>query len=174
MTAEETEQVQEEMLADEGTAPEATEEVGPEGRIGPTGSVLVMGAGIAGMQASLDMTSAYVKKRMTYGRSVGSYQVVQHYLANIWMDVETSRNITYLAAWKINEGLPCGKEVGAAKAWVGKAFTHTTERCIQMHGAIGLTREHDIGLYYRSAKAWDLAFGDGTYQKSIIAKEMNF
>jgi alkylation response protein AidB-like acyl-CoA dehydrogenase len=129
---------------------------------------------LGGMQASLDMTNAYVKKRMTYGRSVGSYQVVQHYLANIWIDVETSRNITYLAAWKINEGLPFGKEVGAAKAWVGKAFTRATERCIQMHGAIGLTREHDIGLYYRSAKAWDLAFGDGTYQKNIIAKEMNF
>ena len=118
------------------------------------------------------MTNTYVKKRMTYGKSVASYQVVQHYLADVWIDMETSKNLVYLAAWKICEGLPCGKEVSAAKAWVGKAFTRVTERCVQMHGAIGLTREHDIGLYYRNAKACDLAFGDSQYQREVIAGEM--
>ena len=121
---------------------------------------------------AMDMTNAYVKKRMTYGNPVASYQVVQHYLADVWIDVETSKNLVYLAAWKICEGLPCGKEVSAAKAWVGKAFTRVTERCVQMHGAIGLTREHDIGLYYRNAKACDLAFGDSHYQREVIAREM--
>ena len=127
---------------------------------------------LGGMKAALDMTNTYVKKRMTYGKSVASYQVVQHYLADVWIDVETSKNLLYLAAWKICEGIPCGKEVSAAKAWVGKAFTRVTERCVQMHGAIGLTREHDIGLYYRNAKACDLAFGDSQYQREVIAGEM--
>ncbi|MBW1774149.1 MAG: acyl-CoA/acyl-ACP dehydrogenase [Deltaproteobacteria bacterium] len=127
---------------------------------------------LGGMKAALDMTNTYVKKRMTYGKSVASYQVVQHYLADVWIDVETSKNLFYLAAWKICEGIPCGKEVAAAKAWVGKAFTRVTERCVQMHGAIGLTREHDIGLYYRNAKACDLAFGDSQYQREVIAGEM--
>lgn len=127
---------------------------------------------LGGMRAAMDMTNVHAKKRMTYGNPIASYQVVQHYLADIWIDVETSKNLVYLAAWKICEGLPSGKEVCAAKAWVGKAFTHVTERCVQMHGAIGLTREHDIGLYYRNAKACDLAFGDGYYQKEVIAKEM--
>ena len=129
---------------------------------------------LGGMRAALDMTNAYVKKRMTYGKLVASYQVVQHYLANVWIDAELSKNLTYLAAWKISKGLPCGKEVSAAKAWVGKAFTRVTERCVQMHGAIGLTREHDIGLYYRNARACDLAFGDGRYQREVIAGEMHF
>ena len=127
---------------------------------------------LGGMRAALDMTNAYVKKRMTYGNPVASYQVVQHYLADVWINVETSKNLLYLAAWKICEGLPCGKEVSAAKAWVGTAFTRVTERCVQMHGAIGLTREHDIGLYYRNAKACDLAFGDSYYQREVIAREM--
>ena len=129
---------------------------------------------LGGMQAALDMTNAFVKKRITYGRPVASYQVIQHYLADIWISLETSRNITYLAAWKINENLPYALEVSAAKAYVGKAFCHATERCIQMHGAMGLTREHDIGLYYRHAKACELAFGDGAHQKYMVAKEMNF
>ena len=127
---------------------------------------------LGGMKAALDMTNAYVKKRMTYGNPVASYQVVQHYLADAWIDVQTSQNLVYLAAWKICENLSCGKEVSAAKAWVGKAFMRVTERCVQMHGAIGLTREHDIGLYYRNAMAWDLAFGDSQYQREVIAREM--
>ena len=129
---------------------------------------------LGGMRAALDMTNAYVKKRMTYGKPVASYQVIQHYLANIWIDQELSRNITYLAAWKIHENLPSALEVSAAKTWVGKAFTRITERCVQMHGAMGLTKEHDIGLYYRNARACDLAYGDGHYQREVIAKEMNF
>ena len=129
---------------------------------------------LGGMRVALDMTNAYVKKRETYGKPIASYQVVQHYLANVWIDVQLSSNLTYLATWKISEGLPSVKEVSAAKAWVGKAFTRITERCVQMHGAIGLTREHDIGLYYRNARACDLAFGDGHYQRKVIAKEMNF
>ena len=127
---------------------------------------------LGGMRAALDMTNTYVKKRMTYGKPVASYQVVQHYLADIWIDVETSKNLVYLAAWKIAEGLPCWKEVRAAKAWLGKTFARVTERCVQMHGAIGLTREHDIGLYYRNARAGDLAFGDSQYQREVIAGEM--
>jgi len=129
---------------------------------------------LGGMRAALDMTNAHVKKRMTYGKAVASYQVVQHYLSNIWIDMELSNNLTYMAAWKISEGLPCAKEVSAAKAWVGKAFTRVTERCVQMHGAIGLTREHDIGLYYRNARACDLAFGDGHYHREEIARKMGF
>lgn len=127
---------------------------------------------LGGMRAALDMTTAHVKKRMTYGHTVASYQVIQHYLADIWIDVETSKNIVYLAAWKINGGLSCAVEVGAAKAWVGEAFTRITERCVQMHGASGLTKEYDIGLYYRNAKAWDLAFGDANYQRGEVIRRL--
>ncbi len=129
---------------------------------------------LGGMKASMEMTNDYVKKRVTYGHPIGSYQVIQHYLANVWLNVETSENITYLAAWKLQEQLPCSKEVSAAKAYVGKAFTTNTERCVQMHGSIGLTREHDLGLYYRHAKICDQAFGDGDFQKEVMAEAMNF
>jgi alkylation response protein AidB-like acyl-CoA dehydrogenase len=129
---------------------------------------------LGGMKAAMEMTNDYVKKRITYGHPIGSYQVIQHYMSNVWLNVETSENITYLAAWKLQEGLPCSLEVSSAKAYVGQAFTTNTERCIQMHGSIGLTREHDIGLYYRHAKTCALAFGDGDYQKEVVAETMGF
>ena len=75
---------------------------------------------------------------------------------------------------KYRRDCPVSKEISAAKAYVGNAFTTNTERCVQMHGAIGLTREHDLGLYYRHAKTCDLAFGDGDYQKEVMAEAMGF
>lgn len=128
---------------------------------------------LGGMQASLEMTNAYVKERIAYGRPLAYFQVLQHYLAAAWVKVETARNVTYEAAWLASQpDQPYEPKASVAKAYVGEAFPYVTERCVQVHGAIGMTREHDIGLYYRRAKAWDLSFGDSTYQRELVAREL--
>jgi len=127
---------------------------------------------VGGCEASMDMTLAYVKERVQYGRPIGSFQVIQHYCANMWSNVETSRNILYMAAWKVAEGLPATKDVAVAKAWINEAYKFVTERAMQCHGAIGTTRDHDIGLYYRRAKAGELAFGDTDFQKELVAQSI--
>jgi alkylation response protein AidB-like acyl-CoA dehydrogenase len=127
---------------------------------------------VGGCEASLDMTLAYVKQRVQYGRPIGSFQVIQHYCANMWSNVETSRNILYMAAWKVAEGLPATKDVAVAKGWINEAYKFVTERAMQCHGAIGTTRDHDIGLYYRRAKAAELAFGDTDFQRELVAQSI--
>ena len=127
---------------------------------------------VGGAEAALDMTLNYVKERVQYNRPIGSFQVIQHYCANMWTSVVTSRNILYKTAWKVGEGLPATGDVAAAKGWINQAYTFVTERAVQCHGAIGLTRDHDIGLYYRRAKAGELAFGDTDFQKEIVAQQM--
>lgn len=127
---------------------------------------------VGGCEASMDMTLAYVKERVQYGRPIGGFQVIQHYCANMWSNVETSRNILYMAAWKVSEGLPATKDVAVAKAWINEAYKFVTERAMQCHGAIGTTRDHDIGLYYRRAKAGELAFGDTDFQKELVARSI--
>lgn len=127
---------------------------------------------VGGAEAALDMTLNYVKERVQYNRPIGSFQVIQHYCANMWTNVVTSRNILYKTAWKVGEGLPATGDVAAAKGWINQAYTFVTERAVQCHGAIGLTRDHDIGLYYRRAKAGELAFGDTDFQKEIVAQQM--
>lgn len=127
---------------------------------------------VGGAEAALDMTLAYVKERVQYGRPVGSFQVVQHYCANMWTNVSTSRNLLYKAAWQVAEGLPAAALVAAAKGWINEAYKFVTERAVQCHGAIGLTRDHDIGLYYRRAKAAELAFGDTDFQRELVAQQM--
>ena len=129
---------------------------------------------LGGMKACMDMTNAYLKRRIAYGRPIALFQVVQHYLADVWVKSETAGNITYEAAWMISEGLPAAVKASVAKAWVGKGFAYVSERCVQMHGAIGMTREQDIGLYYRRAKAWDLAFGDEHHHRELLSRELGF
>ncbi len=127
---------------------------------------------VGGAEAAMDMTLDYVKERVQYNRPIGSFQVIQHYCANMWTNVATSRNILYKAAWKVGEGLPATADVAAAKGWINQAYEFVTERAVQCHGAIGLTRDHDIGLYYRRAKTGELAFGDTDFQREIVAQQM--
>ena len=98
--------------------------------------------------------------------------VVQRLRANMWTSVATSRNLLYKVAWDLAEGIPATKEVFMAKGWINQTYKFVTERAVQCHGAIGLTRDHDIGLYYRRAKAAELAFGDTDFQREMVAQEM--
>ena len=126
-----------------------------------------------GAQAVLEMTTNYAKERVAYGKTIASFQTIQHYLANMWLDAETVKNIAYQAAASVSEGLSdAKKEALAAKAWANEAYKRISERGVQIHGGIGITRDHDMGLYYRRAKAADVAFGDTDYCQEMMAREI--
>jgi alkylation response protein AidB-like acyl-CoA dehydrogenase len=71
-----------------------------------------------------------------------------------------------------SEGLPVAKEVAIAKAYVNEAYKQVSQRAVSLHGAIGTTRDHDIGLYVRRAKTVDVFFGDSDLQKKVIADKI--
>ena len=127
---------------------------------------------LGGCEASLDMTTEYTKERVQYGRPIASFQVLQHYMANMLIYLETARNLIYEAAWMVSEGMPCTQLVASAKGWTNEAYKFISERGVQIHGAIGTTRDHDMGLYYRRALAADFAFGNTDYQREVVAKEL--
>jgi alkylation response protein AidB-like acyl-CoA dehydrogenase len=87
-------------------------------------------------------------------------------------DVDGARFITYKAAWELSEGLPATKDVAVAKAWTSEAYGRVTLLAHQIFGAIGFTMDHDIHLYYRRAKAGEIMFGDGDFQRAIVASEL--
>jgi alkylation response protein AidB-like acyl-CoA dehydrogenase len=127
---------------------------------------------VGGAQAALEMTVKYAKERVQFNRPIGSFQVIQHYCANMVTDVDGARFITYKAAWELSEGLPATKDVAIAKAWTGEACGRVTLLAHQIFGAIGFTMDHDIHLYYRRAKAGEIMFGDGDFQRAIVANEL--
>ena len=127
---------------------------------------------VGGAQAALDMAVNYAKERVQFGRPIGSFQAIQHYCANMAMDVSGSRFVTYKAAWKVSEGLPAALDVAIAKAWASEAYGRVTLSAHQIFGAIGFTMDHDIHLYYRQAKAAEIIFGDADFQRAVVAREL--
>ena len=128
---------------------------------------------VGALQEVLDMTVEYVKNRVQFGRPIGSFQAIQHYCANMATDVDGSRFITYQAIWRLGEGLPSDLEVSSAKAWVSDSAQRVAATAHQCHGAIGFTQEHDLQLFTRRLKAWEVSFGDGDYHRERVAQAMN-
>jgi alkylation response protein AidB-like acyl-CoA dehydrogenase len=127
---------------------------------------------VGGAQAALDMTVNYAKERVQFGRPIGSFQAIQHYCANMAMDVGGSRFVTYKAAWKVSEDLPSALDAAIAKAWVSEAYGRVTLSAHQIFGAIGFTMDHDIHLYYRQAKAAEIVFGGADFHRAVVAREL--
>jgi len=127
---------------------------------------------VGNIQQVLEMTVDYAKERKQFDRPIGSFQVIQHYCANMATDVDGSRFSAYQAAWMLSEGLPCIKEVAVAKAWQSEACGRVISLAHQIHGAIGVTMDHDLQFYTRRAKAAEVTFGDADFYREIVAQEM--
>ena len=125
---------------------------------------------VGGAQEVLEMTVNYANERMQFGRHIGSFQIIQHYCANMLVDAEASRFITYDAAWKISAGLPHIKAASIAKAWVNEAYQRVVMLSHQIHGAIGFSSDYDLGLYTKRAKAAEVMLGDSNFHREIIAR----
>jgi len=124
------------------------------------------------VQQVLEMTLDYAKERRQFDRPIGSFQIIQHYCADMATDVDGMRFSTYQAAWMLSEGLPCAKEVAIAKAWVGEAYERVITLAHQIHGAIGCTIDHDLQFYTKRGKAAQLSFGSGDFYREIVAQQM--
>jgi len=127
---------------------------------------------VGNIQRVLEMTVDYAKERKQFDRPIGSFQIIQHYCADMATDVDSARFSTYQAAWMLSEGLPCTKEVAIAKAWTSQASQRVVALAHQIHGAIGVTIEHDLHYYTKRAKAAELAFGDADFYREVVAGEM--
>ncbi len=124
---------------------------------------------LGGAQQTLDMTVAYARQRIQFGRAIGSFQAIQHHVADMAADVEGCRYTTYQAVWMLAEGLPAEREVAMAKVWVSDAYHRICMTAHQCHGAVGFTKEHDLQLYSRRAKAAELMFGDAEFHMEAVA-----
>jgi alkylation response protein AidB-like acyl-CoA dehydrogenase len=124
-----------------------------------------------GMQRLLEITVEYAKTRKQFGRAIGEFQAVQHQCADMLVYTESSRSAAYYAAYAIQEGIPEARlAVSVTKAYASDAYREVGNRAIQVHGGMGFTWENDVHLFYRRAKASELAFGDAAFHRERIAK----
>jgi alkylation response protein AidB-like acyl-CoA dehydrogenase len=146
----------------------------PLGRVLARASVALCAEMCGGAQKVLDMTTEYAKIRIAFGRPIGSYQGVKHRAADMLVDVENAKSITYYAAWAVDENVPeAPLAASMAKAYVSDAYRKVASAGIQLHGGIGFTWEHDLHLYFKRAKGSEFSFGDATYHRERVAQLIN-
>jgi alkylation response protein AidB-like acyl-CoA dehydrogenase len=132
---------------------------------------LLMAAALGGLRASaLELGVSYVKARKAFGVIIGSFQAIQHRLADLAVAGDGAQLLMYEAAWARDTGQP-GAAALASMAFLFAADCafRTTRECLQFHGGYGFTLEYDIQLYFRRAKAWPLALGDSRREYQRLA-----
>jgi alkylation response protein AidB-like acyl-CoA dehydrogenase len=124
-----------------------------------------------GAQRVLEMTTEYAKIRVAFGKPIGSYQGVKHRAADMLVDVENAKSLTYYAAWAVDENASeAALAASMAKAYASDAYRKVSGAGIQLHGGIGFTWEHDLHLYFKRAKSSEFTFGDATYHRERVAQ----
>lgn len=118
------------------------------------------GAGI--LRAVLAMTCDYLRTREQFGVNIGSFQVLQHRAADMFVETELQRSTMLLAALSAGAPDPAERKhaVSAAKVQLATSGRLVTQQAIQLHGGIGITDEHDIGLYFKRMQVLNALYGD--------------
>ncbi len=127
-----------------------------------------------GARWAMETSIAYANMRIAFGRPIGSFQAIQHKLANVAVGVEGATAIIYYAAWAIMVNDPdAAMAASMAKSWCGETYKQATFDGIQIHGGIGYTWDHDMHLYLKRAKASEVTFGDSDYHRERVAQMLN-
>ena len=130
---------------------------------------------VGAMEAMNDMTLEYSKTRVQFGQPIGSYQVVQHRLADMFMTQEQGRSMAMLATMSLENPDPAERahDMAMAKVGVGQAGRYVSQSAVQMHGGIGMTEEYAVGHYFRRCMVIERLFGDPAYYLQRLADEIN-
>ena len=113
------------------------------------------------------MTASYAATRIQFARPIGSFQAVQHRLADMMTDVEGARWLSYQAVWRLSGGMPADREVAIAKAWASDACQRVTAGAQHIHGGVGMDLEYDLHYYFRWSKGLELDFGAAPIHRTV-------
>jgi 3-oxochol-4-en-24-oyl-CoA dehydrogenase len=117
------------------------------------------------MEKAQEITLDYLRLRKQFGKPIGSFQALQHQAANIYIRIEATRSLVFQVAAN-NDAYRIDPAMAAAvKAKASEEAMAVTKACIQLHGAIGFTDEHDIGLYLKRAMLLSSLFGNAAEQR---------
>jgi alkylation response protein AidB-like acyl-CoA dehydrogenase len=158
------------LLGDDGTAASAIARTLDEG------AILLSCEMVGGAERALQLAVEYAKVRTQFGRAIGSFQAIKHKCADMLLAVESARSAAYWAACVLGQP-DTGPEADAelaiaasvAKSYANEAYFQVAAECIQVHGGIGFTWEHDAHLYFKRARASAALLGDASYHRARIA-----
>ena len=134
-------------------------------------TVLQAAESVGAADALFASTVDYLKKRVQFGRTIGSFQAIKHRVADLLIELEGMRAAAHYAALALGDGLPDADEaVATVGAYVDDAFAHLCGEALQLHGGIGFTWEHNVHLFVRRAKVNQVLYGDGAWHRERLTR----
>jgi acyl-CoA dehydrogenase len=136
---------QEDLIGEEGQGFRAIlHSMNPERALAAAGAI---GLG----RVALKRAAEYAGERIVFDRPIGKNQGIQHPLAKCWMELEAANLMVMNAAWRYDQGLPCGAESNAAKYLAGEAGFRACETAVLTHGGFGYAKEYHVERYFRES-----------------------
>ncbi len=129
-----------------------------------------MSVGLA--QACLDASVAYANERVAFGRPIGRLQMLQDMLAEMSVQLDSARLLTYRAAWLIDEGEESLQATATAKYFATEAGKRIADLAVQVHGGLGYMDECAVSRYYRDVRVASIADGSSQIQKLLIGRAL--
>ena len=134
------------------------------GRIGIAAQALGIAAG------AYELSLAYSKERETFGKPINHHQAIQFKLADMYVDIENTRNLVYKAAWHKDQNMDYNLSGAVAKLHASEVAMRTTVEAVQIHGGYGYVKEYHVERLMRDAKITQIYEGTSEIQRIIIAR----
>ena len=124
------------------------------------------------MHRVVEMTAGYAKERIQFGTPVGTFQGVQWLCVDTVKAAHTAALMVRQAAWRLEEGEPARQEVAMAKAYTSVAIREAVRAAHEVFAGVGFIVDHDLQLYTRRARAWEVSLGDAKQHRQATAEAM--
>lgn len=152
--------------------------LGEEGQAWPSlaqardeGAAVICSEAVGLMRKVLADTVEYCKQRQQFGQSIGSFQVLQHRMVDMYMELEQAVAAVYLAVLNLEASPDVrARAVSAAKATIGRAARFVGQQAVQLHGGMGMTEELAIGHYFKRLTALQFEFGSTDFHVARYAE----
>lgn len=154
--------------------------LGKEGE-GYVNALKILANGRAGMAARnlgsadklLEMSIDYAHNRVQFGKPIFQQQIIQHYLADMAVEIEALRSIVYRVANMVDQGKNVIKEAAMVKLYGSEVYNRVADQAVQIHGGLGYISEYPIERFYRDARITRIYEGTSEIQKNIIASQLH-
>lgn len=153
--------------------------LGAEGT-GYINALKILANGRAGMAARclgsserlLEHSMQHATERQQFNQPIFNFQAIQHMLANMAMEIEALRALTYRVAWQVDQGERVVKEAAMVKLYGSEVYNRVADNALQIHGGLGYMKDYPIERYFRDARITRIYEGTSEIQRNIIASEL--
>ena len=137
------------------------------------GIAAVCAEAVGAMERLVALTVEYMNTRKQFGVAIASFQALRHRIADVKMQLELARSMSYYATLKLNEPAPARRRaLSQAKVQLGQSMRFVGQQCIQLHGGIGVTDEYAASHYFKRLTVIELSHGDTMFHLGEVSARM--